>query len=264
MAAAGVISSKSADKLANRGAKQHRSKNTPAPRHEGVRQYPKGDPLHLILLLDVSGSMAPISKHVAKAQNDCIDALRDSSPGLAGRLYIKQYFFGKTYEEWHHFEKLDPDGKRDGVGLLPPDFDINSPPRSLQLPSAGGTALFAAMHDALEEIAQEFERLRKAGRSTSFYLGIVTDGRDTVGGCLPEDLKFVQSDYREDLSDSIHNPRTPILNRTVLITLTSPEGLSINDANKLAEELGVDEHLPTPKDEKAIRRAFMILSSRIK
>lgn len=264
MAAAGVISAKSADKLANRSAKANQTKKPPAPRQEGVRQYAKGEPLHLILLLDVSGSMTPISRHLASAQRDCINALRGSNAALNGRLFIKQYFVGSTYQEWHAFERLGTDGKGDGVGMLPQDFDIASPPRSISLPGAARTALFSAMKDALEAMVEEFWQIRKDGRNTSFYLGVVTDGRDNVGGCSPDDLKFLQSNYREDLSDALPNPRTPILNRSVLISLTSPDGLSASDANNLADELGVDQHLLATKDEASIRRAFLIMSKVIK
>lgn len=262
----GLIKPATAVRFGNRAPQNNRSQR-PAPKPNPERfKVMKGDPSYLVLLLDVSFSMSVVANELASAQNACIDALAGSWAAKNNRLLVKQIFFGETFQEWHSYEKLSSETSANQVGRLPIPFNISEPPGWLSLPSGRSTALYASIHDALESIGEEFDEARKSGLNASFYIGVVTDSADKVGACSPDDIKHILNDFREDLGEE----RGPIVNQSVIVTLVSPDGLPEFEAKKLSKEMGFDQHLAIDLSmrklelEKAIRRAFILISKLIK
>lgn len=262
LATQGLIRKKTATNLGQHAQPKKPARQVqadPTARYKGVKE----PHVYLILLLDTSASMNPISRSLASGQRHCIQALRGSRKTIDGRLFIKQYFFGKEAVEWHDFEKLSPKQNSDNVLLLPTDLDLARDVQDLRLPDSSSTALYSTIHFALQDIVREYDQLKERTKYPSqYFLGIITDGANRVRGIEPSQLKDIQDDLREDTSEA-ENGREAILNRSILVALRSPDGLQEDQAYELGSALGVDETIVEPKDDKAIRRAFDLISKRV-
>lgn len=191
-------------------------------------------------LIDESGSMGPYKQSVIDGQHEMLEILRKSDKCKKDALYVVQYLFSDTAKALNPFSKLSPDGNDDVIILKSGDY---YKPNS-------STALYKSIFYLLQDMVANIASVTDMGMTSTFTIGVITDGDDTDGGIEPEEIRNI---IQELLNKEI-------LRSAVIIGLTNPYFTKAK-LEELKTTLGFQRAIDLSQDdERAIRRAFVLAS----
>lgn len=197
------------------------------------------DPVFSCFLIDASGSMQPYANDVIEGQAALIDILRKSTKAKNKALFVVQYLFSDSVEILHPFTALSSAGG-DGVILLNSGHHYRP---------GGLTALYQSVLHLLQDMAANIANAKNEGISSTFTIGVITDGADTEGGIRPEEIKSVLKE--------LHDRR--ILRSSVIIGLTNKK-FTETMLEDLRDRLGFQDAVSVSQDPQSVRRAFVLAS----
>jgi hypothetical protein len=185
----------------------------------------------------MSGSMKPYTQQVIDGQFYLIDPLRKSHNCITGNLYVAQYLFSDKISLLHPFCKLSPTSGKDDVILF------NS--GNYYCPD-GRTALYKSLYYILQDMAANISNAyAKHQIKAKFTLGVITDGDDTEGEFLPDDIKTIVQEFHGK----------GFLKSSVVVGITHSE-FDGNMLEELKSRLGFQMSISVSRDSPDLRRAF--------
>ena len=210
--------------------------------------------------LDYSNAVEKVKAEISLAHAKTLQALRSSRKCKDGNVLVYQYLFNYKEQMINPPEPLSYFGeKHDKVAVLGIDHDYEP---------SGPTALYDVLLKSLDVIEEDY--LKKARenehRIDKVILGVITDGEDNFSGVVEKDGDYNVDESKRnniiaDIKKRMHALRDRFhLSCSILIGLTSDEFTSTK-LDEVRNELLFDEAISlSQSDEKAIRRAFKLVS----
>jgi hypothetical protein len=192
-------------------------------------------------LYDESGSMGNLKHAVIDCQPLLLETLRGSAVCKQGGLFVSQRAFHVNTRPLNHFEPLNSMGNDHVVRLSSSNYN----------PVDQRTALYDAVHDALNEVLVNLDYAEEEGFLCKFILAVLTDGMDNESSIKSSDVKRLVLELRAK----------GVLHSSVVLGVIN-EYLTPDQLQKTRDDMGFCEAVSLGATPQEIRRAFLLMSQR--
>lgn len=199
------------------------------------------DPVFAYFLFDCSGSMERFTNAVISGHGVLLNALRKSKKCFEGGLFVYQSLFNDKTTNLNPSIQMYTSGN-DAIMKL--DSNNYKP--------LGNTAIYDALVQMLEDIERVIQHSRSKGLEAKCTIAIITDGENNTGKYAADDAKRRVEKLRQ---------RECILSSVVLGLMS--RDLTHEKLEEIRQSIGFSEAIGLDRNEREIRRAFVLASDPI-